>query len=27
MEPTLNYKDSDIKYVFARVPKSCLKFY
>jgi len=25
MECALNYKDSDIKYVFVRVPESCLK--
>jgi len=25
MESALNYKDSDIKYVFVRVPESCLK--
>jgi len=24
MKSALNHKDSDIKYVFARVPKSCL---
>jgi len=24
MESALNYKDSDIKYVFVRVPESCL---
>jgi len=26
MESALNYKDSDVKYVFVRVPESCLKF-
>jgi len=25
MESALNYKDSDIKYVFVRVVESCLK--
>jgi len=25
MESALDYKDSDIKYVFVRVPESCLK--
>jgi len=25
MESALNYKDSDTKYVFVRVPQSCLK--
>jgi len=25
MESALNYEDRDIKYVFGRVPKSCLK--
>jgi len=25
MESALNYKDSDIKYVFVRGPESCLK--
>jgi len=24
MESALNYKDSDIKYLFVRVPESCL---
>jgi len=25
IESALNYEDRDIKYVFVRVPKSCLK--
>jgi len=25
MESELNYKDCDIKYMFVRVPESCLK--